>query len=260
MPSLRWSAFVALASIWTVLFALPIPFLALTPDRRPVRALTRLWARGVLLLLHLCVGLRHTVLGRHHVPRGPCLILCNHQSVWETVAVLTLFPDVAIVAKHELTRIPIIGWYLRRSPMIVIDREAGASAARHMAREGRRSLVDGRPVLVFPEGTRVAATRPIAFRRGAELMRDPRFPLVPMVVDSGAYWPSGGQGSGGTILVSILKPVAATMTSASAFTCAEEMMEYERHRLAGLRMIDDHRIAARPTNTPATPISTEPPT
>jgi 1-acyl-sn-glycerol-3-phosphate acyltransferase len=235
MPHYRWATFVALSVLWTLLFAVPIPVMSRLSDRA-VRRCSRLWARGLLALLGSIVGLRHTVRGRAHLPNAPSIILSNHQSAWETIAALLLFPDVAIVAKKELLGIPVIGWYIRRSPMIVIDRSKGVSAARHMAVEGRRALQAGRSVLIFPEGTRKSASEAIKFRRGAELIRDTGVPVVPMVIDSGRFWRSGAAAGPGTITVSILETAPVHHNAAETFLWAESRMETERCSIARTTM------------------------
>jgi hypothetical protein len=122
-PRIRSRQFDVLLAVWTGLFGLAIPILTLLRARDlTIRMVTRSWARGVLFGLKHVVGLDHVEHGREALPDEPCLIVCNHQSTWETIALLLLVPDVAIIAKDELIRIPVFGWYLRRSPMIVIDR------------------------------------------------------------------------------------------------------------------------------------------
>lgn len=134
----------------------------------PIRATSRVWAKGILLALRWTVGLTHTERGRQNIPTGPCLIVANHQSQWETIAFLILVPDVAIVAKQELLAVPVMGWFLRHSPMILIDRESGGSAARQMLAEARAALAHGRAVLIFPQGGRKSATSNVEFKRGVD--------------------------------------------------------------------------------------------
>ena len=140
---------------WTALFLAPLAILAAAGSPvRPIRAATRPWARGILFGLRTICGLSYVEEGRERIPAEPCLIVANHQSAWETLAFLILVPDVAIVAKRELVAIPVVGWFLRRSPMIIIDRANGTQALRTMIDESRAAIAEGRSVLIFPEGTR----------------------------------------------------------------------------------------------------------
>ncbi len=128
-------------AVWSTCFALGVPvFWLLGSPPMAIRSATRLWVRGILFGLKHIVGLNYVERGRDLIPTEPCLIVCNHQSTWETLAFLVLFPDVAIVAKRELLRIPIIGWYLRKSPMIIIDRESGPKALKAMLNQSREAL------------------------------------------------------------------------------------------------------------------------
>ncbi len=168
---LRSRAFGVALGLWTFLFGITVPvFWLCGSPRAAIRAMTRIWVRGAMAGLRNIVGLRHVERGRANVPREPCLIVANHQSTWETFASLVLFPDVAIVAKQELLSIPVFGWFLRHSPMIVIDRKTGAKSLREMIEQSRTALAQGRSVLIFPEGTRRLVTDRVEFKRGAELL------------------------------------------------------------------------------------------
>jgi 1-acyl-sn-glycerol-3-phosphate acyltransferase len=190
VQSIRSRGFDALLIAWTAMF-LPALVLLLVLGRptRPIRATSRVWARGILFLLKWTVGLTHVEWGRQNIPDGPCLIVANHQSEWETIAFLILVPNVAIVAKRELLAVPVMGWFLRHSPMIVIDRERGGSAIRHMLSEARKALAEGRPVLLFPEGSRKSVASDIEFKRGIELLYvQLGVRVVPVALDSGRFW------------------------------------------------------------------------
>jgi len=215
-------------AMWTMILGAAIFPLALagSPPAQ-VRKVTRLWARGVLALLRWTVGIDHVVQGREHIPAGPCLIVCNHQSGWETIAALLLFPDVAIVTKRELMRVPVIGWYLKHSPMIIIDRAASLESIRGMARESLRTVREGRSVLIFPEGTRVAPAATIRFKRGVEfLIGALHVPVLPVVHDAGCYWSRDGKVPG-TIHVKILVQLPARASGAELAGEAEMLMNAE---------------------------------
>jgi len=71
-----------------------------------------------------------------------------------------IFPEASIVAKKELLKIPVIGWFLHRYPMILVDRSAGRQALKQMIEEARSAIGEGRKVLIFPQGTRQAVDEP----------------------------------------------------------------------------------------------------
>ena len=163
---------------------------------------------------------------------GPYLIASNHQSPWETLAVLVFFPEVAIVAKKELLRIPVVSWYLAHSQMIIIDREAGSAALKLMLRQSLLAIEDGRSVLIFPEGSRKSPDEPIAFRRGVELLYTRlAVPVMPMIVNSGRFWgPSLPCKRPGRIVVSLLPLVGPALAPAAFSEKLLSVMEDERRR------------------------------
>ncbi len=231
MRTLRSIVFTGVWALWTALFGLAIPFLMLSGSPpKTVRLLSRVWARGILVMLSGIVGLKYVILNRAFAPSMPSLIISNHQSTWETLAALVLFPDVAIVAKRELLRIPVMGWYLRRSPMILIDRGAASSALRQMAEQSRAAVAAGRSVLIFPEGTRKRVGVPIEFKRGVEfLYRMLGVPAIPVVVNSGRFWGIGqGPRRSGVITVSFAAPVAPNLSSADFVSTTKAAMEAEQ--------------------------------
>lgn len=234
MSVLRSLTFNVLWAAWTAIFGLAIPWLSLAGfPPKTIRRLSRAWARGVLALLAAVVGVRYVVRGAHHRPPGPCLIVVNHQSTWETLAALVLFPDVAIVAKRELLRIPVMGWYLKHSPMIVIDREEGSKALRQMTEAGRAALAGGRSVLIFPEGTRRPVGVPVRFKRGVALLyRSLAVAVLPVALDSGRFWGRGlWTKAPGTIRVSMLPPIAPGVDAAEFIHAAEAAIGAEKAAL-----------------------------
>ena len=231
MQRIRSHLFDAVLVLWTAMFAPALAVLLICGrPKLPIRATSRVWAKGILVALRWTVGLTHVEHGRHNLPAGPYLIVANHQSPWETtaaaassllgetsaskwafraIAFLSLVPNVAIVAKRELLAIPVMGWFLRHSPMILIDRERGGSAIRHMLSETRKALAQGRPVLVFPEGSRRSVSSDVEFKRGIELLYlQLGVPVLPVALDSGRFWGADTPFKRrGAITVSYLSPI-----------------------------------------------------
>jgi 1-acyl-sn-glycerol-3-phosphate acyltransferase len=236
LQCLRSKLFDLLLALWTSLFGIAIPILWLFGSpKAAIRVATRLWVRGALLGLRYIVDLRHVERGREHILTEPCLIVANHQSTWETLASLVLFPDVAIVAKRELLTIPVFGWYLRRSPMIVIAREEGPKALREMIQQSKTALSEGRSVLIFPEGTRRPVDERVELKRGAELLYTKLgVPVLTMAHNSGRYWSPGAICKrGGTIVVSYGARIPAGLSGAEFTKRAEATLEAEKNGTSG---------------------------
>jgi 1-acyl-sn-glycerol-3-phosphate acyltransferase len=228
MQRMRSRVFSSLWTAWTAAFSLVllVIWLAGTPERW-VRAASRVWANGVLFLLKWVVGLSYVERGRENIPAKAYLVVANHQSTWETIASLVLFRDVAIITKQELLNVPIFGWFLRMSPMITIDRESGSKAIRKMIDEGTAALAQGRPVLIFPEGTRSEASAPVEFKRGVELLYTKLdAPVLPVAINAGTFWGIGQRTkSAGRITVTYLPPIPAGMPAQAAMKQAEQAIQ-----------------------------------
>jgi 1-acyl-sn-glycerol-3-phosphate acyltransferase len=177
--------------IGTVIFGIAgLPFL-LTPRRTAMR-FGRFWAQAVLAALKLIVGLDGEIRGREHILADGCLIAMKHQSMWDTLMLPPLLGDPAVVIKRELLFVPFYGWYASRAGSIFIDRKGGAGALRGLVAAAKQAIAAGRPVVIFPQGTRTAPGSPVAehpYQPGiAALYRELGVPLVPVAVNSGLYW------------------------------------------------------------------------
>lgn len=177
--------------VGTVIFGIAgLPFL-LTPRRTAMR-FGRLWAQAVLFALKLIVGLDGKIRGRENIPPGACLIAMKHQSMWDTLILPPLLGDPAVVIKRELQYVPFYGWYATRAGSIFIDRKGGAGALRRLVGDAKRAVAMGRPVVIFPQGTRTAPGQPASdapYQPGiAALYRELGVPLVPAAVNSGLFW------------------------------------------------------------------------
>lgn len=126
------------------------------------------------------------------MPEGPFLYVFKHESMFETIEMLCLFRRPAIVAKKELTRIPLWGRLAVAHGVIPVERQAGAKALRAMANAAKQALAEGRPLCLFPEGTRVPHGERPPLRSGfAGLYKMLKIPVIPVAVDSGRLSPRG---------------------------------------------------------------------
>jgi 1-acyl-sn-glycerol-3-phosphate acyltransferase len=161
----------------------------LLAPRRVVVGWARAWIVFVLWWLRVTCGLTHRVIGLENLPAGPVIIACKHQSSWETLAFTLLFSDIAIVLKRELLFIPIVGWAMARAGNIAVARGDGAAALRGLVKQARAAIADGRSIVIFPEGTRVAPGDQRPYQVGtAALYRQLGVPVVPMALNSGSFW------------------------------------------------------------------------
>jgi 1-acyl-sn-glycerol-3-phosphate acyltransferase len=136
------------------------------------------------------LGIRTEVVGA--LPDGPVLYAIKHESFFETIDMPRMFKLPAVVTKKEAFDIPCWGTAAKAYGMIPVDRAAGASALRAMVALAKQMKADGRPVIIFPEGTRVRHGEQAPLQSGfAGLYKLLGLPVVPIAVNSGKLTPKG---------------------------------------------------------------------
>jgi 1-acyl-sn-glycerol-3-phosphate acyltransferase len=176
--------------------------------RRPTLAVVLSWVDLHHWLTSRVLGIRVRVEGA--IPEGPKLIAVKHQSMFETLEMVRLMHLPIIVMKKELADIPLFGLMTRRYGVIPVERSAGAKALRSLVEEGREALASGRPVIIYPEGTRVPVGTAPPLKSGfAALYRALGLPVVPVAVDSGRLWGRGFVHRSGCVTFKVGTPIPA---------------------------------------------------
>ncbi|MDR5775240.1 MULTISPECIES: lysophospholipid acyltransferase family protein [unclassified Caballeronia] len=177
-------------TIWSILILPLFPFVG----RNGRYWLARQWCRAMVTMMRVITGVGVSVEGLEHLPHGPCIVLSRHESTWETLAFMALFPRrISFVFKHELMQIPFFGWVLRGLDMVSLDRGSIRQAHQAVTRECAARLKKGDVVVIFPEGTRVAHDAPLKLASGGvRLACATKVPVVPVVHDAGKVWPAKG--------------------------------------------------------------------
>ena len=197
MAALRTLLFNILFVVETAYYVLSVIIVAPFGDRA-VRRQVHAWSAGHYWLVRKVLGIRFEWDGE--IPAGAYLIAVKHQAMVEAVDTLRFARTPVVVMKRELTVIPFFGWVTLRYGVIPVDRNAGASALRNMMVAAKAAIAGGRPVLIFPEGTRVEPGESPPLQPGfAGLYRALGLPVVPIAQDSGTLWPRNGPKRSGTI-------------------------------------------------------------
>jgi len=192
--SLLYAAMFYSATVLWVLVGVPLSLFG----RKPTLAVVLSWVDVHHWLARHVLGIRVRVEGE--VPRGSYLIAVKHQSMFETLEMVRLSRLPIIVLKKELSDIPLFGLLTRRYGVIPVERSAGAKALRNLVEEGRKAVATGRPVIIYPEGTRVRVGETPPLRSGfAALYRALDLPVVPVALDSGRLWGRGLVHESGTV-------------------------------------------------------------
>lgn len=212
---MQWIASVVYTTLlfaWVLLFAMFFNIASLVVPLSARYRLARIWAHVILGGVRVFCGLDYRITGREHLPAGGHVALWKHSSSWETFAMVIVCPAQVWVLKRELLWIPFVGWGIRQMHAIAIDRGSGPSAVRQVVEKGRRYIERGIWVMVFPEGTRMAAGETRKYgTSGALLAREAGCLVVPIAHDAGYYWPRRGLlKRRGTVDVVIGRPIDPT--------------------------------------------------
>ncbi len=219
---LTWNLGLALTCIWILL--LPRPYML---------RFVRFYLGGIALLLRGVAGVGVRVIGREHLPPGPCVIAAKHMAPWETMMLPLLGRSPAIVLKQELMRIPLWGWYAWKYGNVPVDRSAGSRAMLNMIGAARAVVKDGRDILIFPQGTRLNPGEWKPYKIGtAALYQALKVPVVPVALNSGMFWSRKGKLlRTGMITVEFLPPIPANTPRATMMRQLQDAIETATDRL-----------------------------
>ena len=137
-------------------------------------------------------------------------IAASHQSMFETFFLQTIYNSPVFILKKELLLIPIFGWYLKKIGSISIKRNKVTKENLGFFEEITSQIKNSdRPVIIFPQGTRVLPNERPSFKKGvARIYEKLKIACQPIAINSGYVWPKkGSKQSKRTITVSILKPI-----------------------------------------------------
>ncbi len=181
--------FYALTALSCVLL---IPTLML--PRKAFLTVVKAFVHTTAFLEKYILGLTYEIRGLEYLPKaGSYIVSAKHQSAYETLKLHILFKDPAIVLKKELLQIPLWGSYLWKSDVIAIDRSSPKNAIKSMQDETKRVAAQGRPIIVFPQGTRVGpeiTPREKPYKIGVFRMQEASgLPIIPLALNTAVFYP-----------------------------------------------------------------------
>ncbi len=190
LPLLRSLLFVLLKTLWTLTLGILFLPLLLFWRERMGRFVPLFWTRGIVWMARIICGIRPQVTGQHYLGRGAALYAMKHQSAYETLYLWQILPAPVFVLKKELLAIPVFGQYLAGTPIIAIDRKAGAKTIASMVTQAQQHLAAGRQVVIFPEGTRSKPGEQKPYKGGIyALYKECGLPVIPVALNTGLCWP-----------------------------------------------------------------------
>ena len=163
------------------------------------------------ICLNIFLSTKIIIKGKENlISDGKFFIACSHQSMFETFFLQTIFNSPIFILKKELLKIPIFGLYLKKIGSISIDRNKTTKKNLGFFDKILDSVNNSdRPLLIFPQGTRVLPSDRPKFKKGtARIYETLKVKCQPVAINSGFVWPKNKSlSSNKTISISILKPI-----------------------------------------------------
>ena len=200
--------------------------------------------KSVHLIEKYILGLDFEVRGKEHIPTtGSFIVAAKHYSAYETMKLHLLFFDPAIIMKKELSRIPLWGWLALKAKMIFIDRGSREIALASIVAGAKRVEAEGRPLVIFPQGTRVAITDTPAnkpYKGGIIRMYEAtQQPILPLAMNSGLYWKKNAFfKQPGKVIFEFLPPIPPGLSGSVVSAQLQNALETKSAELVALAQKD----------------------
>jgi len=213
-------------------------------SRQGAEAACHAYCRWVFWTLGWMVGLRVEVRGTP--PKAEALVASKHQSFLDVMAVYHPLPHGFFIMKKILMYAPVIGQYGLRVGCVPVHRGKRGAAIRKMLEDVEAGKTKGGPLIIYPQGTRVAPGAYKPYKGGtAALYEQMGQPCYPVATNIGVFWPKRGvTRKPGLAVVEFLDPIASGMDKEAFLQTLEDRIETASNRLmkeAGFDPDRDHR-------------------
>ncbi len=161
-------------------------------------------------------------------------IAASHQSMFETFYLQTIFKSPIFILKKELLFIPVFGWYLKKIGSISIKRNKVTKDNSGFFDDISKNISSSnRPLIIFPQGTRVLPYDRPPFKKGAgRIYEELKIDCQPVAINSGFVWPKKGPKQlNKTITISILKPISKGLSKSEFIKILENNIYSELNLL-----------------------------
>lgn len=175
----------------------------------PVFKFWELLSRGFDFCTQKFAGIKYKIINKGNILKGPAIYVIRHESTWETLVMIHFFKEPVFILKKELLDIPLFGSLSKAAKVIAIDRAEGVKSLIKITKNAEEMLDAGHPVILFPEGTRVATGEHVPIKRGISMFyKKTQYPIIPIIHNAGFFWPRRGfTKKAGEVTIKVLEPI-----------------------------------------------------
>ena len=207
LKSLVFNIFLYFGIVFVFIMAIPTLFL---PNKFTLYC-GKFLAHYIIFILKLILNCKVIYHGLENLKKVEKFFVASaHQSMFETFVLQAPLDFPVFILKKELLKIPLFGWYLKKIGSIEIVRETTTKENLNFFDKIKKTVENsGRPLLIFPQGTRVKFGEKIPFKKGVGKIYDTlKLPCIPIALDSGKVWPKNHfMKYSGNINISFLEPI-----------------------------------------------------
>jgi len=168
-------------------------------------------ANLIILILRITLNTKVIFHGLDNLKKVDKFFVASaHQSVLETFILQSPLNFPIFVLKKELLKIPLFGWYLKKIGSIEIVRETTTKDNLGFFEKIKKVIdKENRPLLIFPQGTRVKFGEKVSFKKGVgRIYNVLNIPCIPVALNTGKIWPKNSfMKYAGDIHISFLEPI-----------------------------------------------------
>ncbi|MDZ4136660.1 MAG: lysophospholipid acyltransferase family protein [Paracoccaceae bacterium] len=209
--------------------AIILIMLAYTPlalvDRGASLRWMQIYGRWVRFSARWIVGLHTEVRGQ--IPEGAVLIASKHQSMLDSVMLISCLPAARFIMKKQLAWIPLAGWHALRAGFVAVDRGKRGAAIKRMLADVQAGATRPGQLVIYPQGTRTAPGTHLRYKTGtAALYGELGQVCIPVATNVGVFWPRHGiYRKPGVAVIEFLTPIPPGLDAGDFMARLEDVIE-----------------------------------
>ena len=195
------------------------------------KIIIEMWNYGfipfLLVMLKYIAGIEIEIRGKQFIKQEGVLYAAKHESALETYFLSAYIKKLVFVLKKELTYVPLFGWAQYFYGMIPVDRSAGGAAMKNLLKQAKDRIAKGRPIIIFPEGTRVKPGTISGYKPGLLFIaQNLKVPVVPVALNTGLFWQKNSfLRHKGKVIIEFMEPMPEIADKKEFMSLLQERIE-----------------------------------